>query len=271
MILLGNKGKKKLSVEQSSINNEQEIISENDDMPLSRRRKDDKSGLLRNYWIFLSIKQHIINYFADIKCCKMTESYIPLSLRFIRSLFLVVLSIILSILWLDPIYFEKKWNHFNEKYSISNSPNTNIEIPLSERVSYASSKGFGYTVVNLIVLIFADFIIGILFFSLRAEIENILSRGKMSKLQDIILKARRNYNIFYVINFILIIIFFLSLCGFGVTYPGGIVDCLTITFLALLLFEIIPFIWSLILALFRYFGYKKKSSCMIDFSEFFLF
>ena len=271
LILLGNKGKKKLSVEQSSINNEHEIISENDDMPLSRRRKDDKSGLLRNYWIFLSIKQHIINYFADIKCCKMTESYIPLSLRFIRSLFLVVLSIILSILWLDPIYFEKKWNHFNEKYSISNSPNTNIEIPLSERVSYASSKGFGYTVVNLIVLIFADFIIGILFFSLRAEIENILSRGKMSKLQDIILKARRNYNIFYVINFILIIIFFLSLCGFGVTYPGGIVDCLTITFLALLLFEIIPFIWSLILALFRYFGYKKKSSCMIDFSEFFLF
>ena len=271
LILLGNKGKKKLSVEQSSINNEHEIISENDDMPLSRRRKDDKSGLLRNYWIFLSIKQHIINYFADIKCCKMTESYIPLSLRFIRSLFLVVLSVILSILWLDPIYFEKKWNHFNEKYSISNSPNTNIEIPLSERVSYASSKGFGYTVVNLIVLIFADFIIGILFFSLRAEIENILSRGKMSKLQDIILKARRNYNIFYVINFILIIIFFLSLCGFGVTYPGGIVDCLTITFLALLLFEIIPFIWSLILALFRYFGYKKKSSCMIDFSEFFLF
>ena len=271
LILLGNKGKKKLSVEQSSINNEQEIISENDDMPLSRRRKDDKSGLLRNYWIFLSIKQHIINYFADIKCCKMTESYIPLSLRFIRSLFLVVLSIILSILWLDPIYFEKKWNHFNEKYSISNSPNTNIEIPLSERVSYASSKGFGYTVVNLIVLIFADFIIGILFFSLRAEIENILSRGKMSKLQDIILKARRNYNIFYVINFILIIIFFLSLCGFGVTYPGGIVDCLTITFLAILLLEIIPFIWSLILALFRYFGYKKKSSCMIDFSEFFLF
>ena len=130
---------------------------------------------------FLSLPFFLTLSFSSLFFSFVLFSNIPLSLRFIRSLFLVVLSIILSILWLDPIYFEKKWNHFNEKYSISNSPNTNIEIPLSERVSYASSKGFGYTVVNLIVLIFADFIIGILFFSLRAEIENILSRGKMSK------------------------------------------------------------------------------------------
>ena len=182
-----------------------------------------------------------------------------------------MLCIIISILWLDQKYFEKKWEHFNDKYSIVYSTEKKIEIPLGERTSYALGKNFWYVIVNLILLTAADFIIGFLFFNLREETENILRKTKMSQMQDLILKARRNYNIFYVINFILIVIFFLSLCGFGVTYTGGIVDCLSVALLSLLLLEILPFIWSLILALMRYFGYKKKKNCLISFSEFFLF
>ena len=268
LILLGNKTKKKVSLEHS-IN--REIISDSDEVPLSRFKKSEKTTFFQNYWMFLSIKQHIINYFSNITCCNMTESYIPLPLRFVRSIFIIMLCIIISILWLDQKYFEKKWEHFNDKYSIVYSTEKKIEIPLGERTSYALGKNFGYVIVNLILLTAADFIIGFLFFNLREETENILRKTKMSQMQDLILKARRNYNIFYVINFILIVIFFLSLCGFGVTYTGGIVDCLSVALLSLLLLEILPFIWSLILALMRYFGYKKKKNCLISFSEFFLF
>ena len=270
LILLGNKTKKKVSLEHS-INN-QDIISDSDETPLGKSKRDEIKGFCRNYWYFLSIKQHLINFFADITLCHMTETYIPITLKFVRSLFIVNLSLILSILWLDQKYFEKKWNHFNEKYSFTNKEeNGDIEISLSERISYALSKTIAYVIVDLIILIFADFIIGVVFFSLRKEVTVIIEKSKLSKLQDMVLIARRNFNIFYFINFILIVVFFLGLCGFGATYPGGVVDCVTSAIFALLLFEIIPFIWSLILALFRHFGQKKKNKCMISFSEFFLY
>ena len=117
----------------------------------------------------------------------------------------------------------------------------------------------------------ADFITGVIFFNLRSDVEKIQDKGKMKKMQDYILKVRRNYNIFYAANFILIIIFFLSLCGFGVAYPGGVVDCLTVALFSVFFFEIVPFVWSLILAALRYYGYKKKKQNMIKFSEYFLY
>ena len=272
LILLGNKAKKtkkKVSIEHSL--NQDEAVSDSDELPLSKRRKIDNSNFWKNYWLFLSIKQHIINYFSDLTCCEITISYIPLELRFVRSIFLFILSIIITILWLDQKYFEKKWEHFNDKYSLSTTFERDFEISLGERIGYALGTNFGYVIVNLIFLIVADFITGVIFFNLRSDVEKILDKGKMSKMQDYILKVRRNYNIFYAANFILIIIFFLSLCGFGVAYPGGVVDCLTVALFSVFFFEIVPFVWSLILAALRYYGYKKKKQNMIKFSEYFLY
>ena len=272
LILLGNKAKKtkkKVSIEHSL--NQDEAVSDSDELPLSKRRKIDNSNFWKNYWLFLSIKQHIINYFSDLTCCEITISYIPLELRFVRSIFLFILSIIITILWLDQKYFEKKWEHFNDKYSLSTTFERDFEISLGERIGYALGTNFGYVIVNLIFLIVADFITGVIFFNLRSDVEKIQDKGKMSKMQDYILKVRRNYNIFYAANFILIIIFFLSLCGFGVAYPGGVVDCLTVALFSVFFFEIVPFVWSLILAALRYYGYKKKKQNMIKFSEYFLY
>ena len=272
LILLGNKAKKtkkKVSIEHSL--NQDEAVSDSDELPLSKRRKIDNSNFWKNYWLFLSIKQHIINYFSDLTCCEITISYIPLELRFVRSIFLFILSIIITILWLDQKYFEKKWEHFNDKYSLSTTFERDFEISLGERIGYALGTNFGYVIVNLIFLIVADFITGVIFFNLRSDVEKIQDKGKMKKMQDYILKVRRNYNIFYAANFILIIIFFLSLCGFGVAYPGGVVDCLTVALFSVFFFEIVPFVWSLILAALRYYGYKKKKQNMIKFSEYFLY
>ena len=270
LILLGNKVKKKVSVEHSL--NQDEAVSDNDDeLPLSKRKKIDNSNFCKNYWLFLSIKQHIINYFSELACCNITLSYIPLELRFVRSIFLFILSIVITILWLDQKYFEKKWDHFNDKYSLSSTFQNDFEISVGERIGYALGNNIGNAIINLIFLIVADFLTGIIFFNLKSDVEKIQEKGKMSKMQDYILKVRRNYNIFYAVNFILIVIFFLSLCGFGVEYPGGVCDCLTTAIFSVFLLEIVPFVWSLILAALRYFGYKKKKQTMIKFSEFFLY
>ena len=269
LILLGNKSRKKVSVENSI---KQEIESESDSTPIGKFKRNNKVySLGGNYWLFLSIKQHIINYFSEIKYCKITESYIPLSVRLVRSLFLFILSIILSILWLDQKYFEEKWNHFNEQYALLSSQDEKMEIPLSERISYALSHTITNVIVDLIVLIFADFIVGIVFFKIREDVEKLMEKSKLSKIQDFILKTRKYNNIFYALNCILVVIFFLSLVGFGVTYPGGVVDCMTSGIFAIIILEIVPFIWALILALLRYIGIKKKSKCMKAFSEYFLY
>ena len=269
LILLGNKLKKKMSIEHSL--NKEEVISDSDEVPLSKRKKIDNSSFLKNYWLFLSIKQHIINYFSELSCCNITISYIPLELRFVRSIFLFILSIVITILWLDQKYFEKKWEHFNDKYSLSSTLKKDFEISLGERISYALGHNIGNAIVNLIFLIVADFLVGILFFNLRNDVKKIQEKGKMSKMQDYVLKVRRNYNIFYALNFILIVVFFLSLCGFGVEYPGGVADCLTVAIFSVFLLEIVPFVWALILATLRYFGYKKKKKTLVTFSEYFLY
>ena len=185
---------------------------------------------------------------------------------------------------------QKKWEHFNDKYSLLTSKEKNISIPLSERISYALSHTIVHVIVDLIVLIFADFIIGVAFFKIREEGDEIIElneelrkkdyenyinskehklyRKKVNILHE---KTKNKNNIFFSIVFILVVVFFISLCGFGATYPGGVVDCVTSGIFAIILLEIIPFIWSLILALFRYLGNRKKNKCMINFSEFFLY
>ena len=268
LILLGNKSKKKVSVENSI---KQDIESDSDSVPFGKFRRNEVYSLGGNYWLFLSIKQHIINFFSEIKYCNMTESYIPLTLRLIRSLFLFLLSLIMAILWLDQKYFEEKWNHFNEKYSLLSDTEEKIDIPLSERIAYALSHTIAHVIVNLIVLIFADFIIGIVFFKIREDVEKLLEKSKLSKIQDFVLKTRKYNNVFYALNFILVVIFFLSLAGFGVTYPGGVTDCMTSGIFAIFILQIVPFIWALILALLRHYGMKKKNKCMTSFSEYFLY
>ena len=292
LILLGNnlKTKKKVSIEQSVNGKMSSENEESDETPLGKRRKYDNSGFCRNYWIYLSVKQHIINFFGVITFCNMTKNYIPLTIKIIRSLFLVVLSLILSILWLDQKYIQKKWEHFNDKYSLLTTEEKNISIPLSERISYALSHTIVHVIVDLIVLIFADFIIGVAFFKIREEGDEIIElneelRKKVyenyinskehklyrKKVNILYEKTKNKNNIFFSIVFILVVVFFISLCGFGATYPGGVVDCVTSGIFAIILLEIIPFIWSLILALFRYLGNKKKNECMKSFSEFFLY
>ena len=71
-------------------------------------------------------------------------------------------------------------------------------------------------------------------------------------IQDIIAKSKKKNIAFYIIVMVCMILFFFTLSGFIGIYGGGVVDYLTAGIISLILLEIFPFIWSLIIALFTY-------------------
>lgn len=67
------------------------------------------------------------------------------------------------------------------------------------------------------------------------------------------------------------IVFLLTIAGFVGAYGGGFVDYFVAGIISLIFLEIFPFIWSLIIALFIYFGKKGKVKCLTNFGKFFMF
>ena len=246
--------------------------SDNDITPLSDEyRKDSNINFGKIYWSVVSLKQHIINYFSTINSCRITESYIPLSIRLIRSLFMLVLSFLLNILWLNHTYYENKFEYFNEKYTLIHSETDEVIIPSGEKISYAISNTFGKAMITFVIEIVVQFIIGFFFFSLRNGVLRAKRRSNLDGIQQLILKTRRKYLIFFIINMVLMVIFFFSFTGFGGAYGGGLVDYFTAGFISLIFLQIFPFIWSIILALLRYYGFKKNNKLLFRISQIFMF
>jgi hypothetical protein len=113
LVLLSNKKKFKKAKDKNS-----EASEEFEFIPTEEIKKRKEKNFCQIYWFILSIKQHIINYFSSVKCCRITDSYIPLPIRFIKSLFLLVLSLILNALFLTQYYFSEKFKYFNSKYKL---------------------------------------------------------------------------------------------------------------------------------------------------------
>ena len=278
LVLLSNKkkGKKSKGKDKKSDSSEEFEFIPTDDI-----KKRAKKNFCQIYWVVLSIKQHIINYFSSIKCCKITDTYIPLPIRFIRSLFLIVLSFILNTLFLTQKYFSKKFNYFNGEYKllVTKTDELNIEldeitdsdIPTMELWKYA----FNHTIVNaiivFIILIVVQLIIGIIFFSLRSSVMETIRSNNLSEIKNLITKVRIKYIVFIIISFVLLVLFMFSFIGFGGAYGGSFPDYFIPGLVAIAILEIFPFIWSLILAIFRYVGIRTGNKCCYEFSQFFLF
>lgn len=220
------------------------------------------------YWFVVSLKQHIINFFSFIKCCKITNSFFPLPLRIIRSLFLIFLSFVFNILFLNQNYYINKFNYFNDKFTIIYSKNINLEISVGKKINYALSNTFSNAMISLILLLIVNFIVGFFFFSIRNK---IIEGSKNNRINEILSKVKQNNILFFIINIVLMILFFMTITAFVGAYGGGFVDYLISGIISLVFFEIIPFIWSLILAFLIYFGSKKKIKWCSTLSNFFIF
>lgn len=267
LILLSNKGKNK------SKNLEEDLRSDSDIIPLPQ--DENNTGINidygRIYWHVLSLKQHIINFFSCINCCKITESYVPASIRLIRSLFMIILSFILNIIWLNQTYFDDKFEFFNKEYKIINSETAEIIIPLGNKITYSVGKTFVKAALSFLILLVVQFLFGIIFFSVRKGLIKAKNKKSHKAIQEFASKMKVKNIIFFSLVLALMIVFFFTLAGFIGAYGGGVVDYLTAGIISLILLEIFPFIWSIIIALFRYYGIKNNIKCLFKISQFFMF
>ena len=266
LILLDNRGKNKSR-------NAEDLRSDSDIVPIPQDEydKDDYLNYGKIYWHVLSLKQHIINYFSCINCLKITESYIPISIRLIRSIFMIFVSFVLNIICLGQTYYEKKLEHFNKEYTIINSATIDIKIPLGKKISYAIGNVFGKAMLVFVILLVIQFLLGIIFFSVRKGVVKARYKKSHKAIQDLISKIKKTNIIFFIIVMVLMFIFFLTIAAFVGAYGGGCVDYFTAGIISLIILEIFPFIWSLIIALLRYFGIKKNIKFLFKISQFFMF
>ena len=267
LILLSNRGKNKSKNLTEDMKSDSDIIPQIQD----ENNADNSKSYGKIYWHVLSLKQHIINFFSFIDCCKITESYIPLSIRLIRSLFMIILSLVLNIICLNQTYYDNKFDYFNKEYIIINSETDDINIPSGKRITYAIKNTFGKAVISFIILLAVQFIFGIVFFSVRKSIIKAKMNKNHKVIKEIIAKSKKKNIAFYIIVMVCMILFFFTISGFIGIYGGGVVDYLTAGIISLILLEIFPFIWSLIIALFIYLGMKNNNKCCYKFSGFFMF
>ena len=252
--------------------NNEDMISDNDIIPMGDdKKKEENLDFGRIYWYVLSLKQHIINYFSFISCCKMTESFIPISIRLIRSIFMIILTFVINILCFNQSYYETKFEHFNDKYQFIYTQRNEINIPTSEKIIYAIGKGFGKAMISFLILLVVQLIIGILFFSIRKKVIKAKKKKSHEAIKDLTSQVKIKYLVFFIINLVLMIIFFFTISGFCGAYGGGNVDYFTASIISLIFLEIFPFLWSAVIALLRYLGVKKNNSYCFKISEFFMF
>jgi len=278
LVLLPEKrNKKKHKLDDEELKN----ISENEYLTVEQAKLHDKRSFCQIYWAVLSIKQHIINFFSDINCCKITESYVPLPIKLIRSVFMIILAFLVNILFLTQNYFLKKYKYFNQNYKILANKNDEFvvtpeeineeSIPTGKLISYAICNGFLYAIIDFVILLVAQFLLGIIFFALRNKVLEIVQKKDVYKIEELVSKTRIKYIIFFILTLCLLVVFLLTFVGFGGAYGGGFIDYLIPGIIALLILEIFPFLWSLIIALFRYSANKNGSKCSFEFSQFFMF
>ena len=262
LILLKNKGKKNPKADA------QESESESENLKLTDQNYLEKKNFCQIYWLVVSLKQHIINYFSCIHCCKITKSFVPLSMRLIKSLFLLVLSFVFNILFLSQTYYENKFNHFNEKYSLVHAESLDLSVPTGERIGYAFSNTFVSAMISFILLIIVNFLVGFIFFSVRSDVEEMKT---YSDMENLVSKVKTKNNIFFIIIMVLMVVFLLALTAFCGAYGGGFVDYFIGGIISLIFLEIFPFLWSLIIALLLYIGIRNKNNCCSKVGQFFMF
>ena len=67
---------------------------------------------------------------------KITKSYIPLTMRVIRSIFILFLSFMFNILFVDQTYYEKKFNDFNDKYKFIHDKDLDLTVSTGQKISF---------------------------------------------------------------------------------------------------------------------------------------
>ena len=152
-----------------------------------------------------------------------------------------------NILFLNQTYYQKKFDHFNNKYIFIHAEEPNLKVPTGERISFALSNTFVYALVSFLLLLIVNLIIGFLFFSVRNKIIENIRNNDISQIDELVTKTKRNNLIFFIINLILMVLFSLTIAAFVGAYGGGFADYFVSGIISLIFFELFPFLWSFLL------------------------
>jgi len=128
-----NKSKKFLVLLPGKNDKEGEESMSDESILLGKSKKNENRSYCEIYWHVLSLKQHIINFFT-VCSCNITESYVPLPIRLIRSIFLIILAFLFNILFLNQKYYSQKFRYFNSKYKLLAGTTDDVTIAPEEVV-----------------------------------------------------------------------------------------------------------------------------------------
>ena len=236
----------------------------------------DKRTFCELYTHLLALKQPIWDMLSNIKALQINKSFVPLSMKIIRFVFMFCFNMFLNSLFLTQNYFKKKYNYFNNKYNIQFNENSK-NISSSEKFGYAIKNTIAFSISVFIICLVIQFIINYFFFNLRKKIWIILKECDDDKKEEIkeMNKFFNDKNYFYIvlssINCVLIIFFFFYIINFSQAYKGGVLDYIGATFMTWLFLQIIPFISCLISALFRYYGLKNQNNRLYKLNQVYIF
>ena len=178
----------------------------------------------------------------------------------------------MNILFLNQSYFEKKFNYFNEKYTIIHGEDPELKIPAGERISYAIGHTFGYAMIVWILLIIVNFLIGNFIFPVRKNVCEIIKNKKdNSEIKELNESQKKKNLIFLLVNFILMIIFLFTITAFVGAYGGGFADYFVPGIISLIFLELFALLSSLAITLLIYYGIRKNNEKFKNIAEFFMF
>ena len=228
------------------------------------------------YLDVICIKQHIINFFSCFyNNCLEKESFIPLQMKVIRFIFLIMMNFFFNTIILGEKYFIEKYNYFNKKYNFDKSSEKDLIIPNSEKLNYIFSHSFLNAFLSFIICAFIQLIIGFIFFGTKKKIENVIEiKEEQTQKKDfnkVMSKIKALFIIFFIINFILIILFSIYITGFNIVYDKSAFDFIIPSLITFILLQILPFIICAIITLLLYLGMKNENKNLVNIAKMLLF
>ena len=248
-----------------------------DFLSLYEGRKKDKRSFCDIYCHLLTLKQPILDLFSDINVLELNKSFVPFSMKVIRFLFFIGFNFFLNSLFLTQKYFKKKYNFFNEKYSLELTEENYNKINTKEQFIYALEHCIIYSLICFIIIMLVQFLINYLFFNLRKKVCIIIRQCNNEKKEEIrevnifFLKYNTYYLIITSINFIFMLLFFYYLINFSQVYIGGYIDFITGGFMTWIMLQVFPFITCFISTILRICGMKTKSSKLYKLNQVYAF
>ena len=234
-----------------------------DYLSLYEGRKKDKRSFCNIYCHLLTLKQPILDLLSNINSLELNKNFVPFEMKVIRFIFILSLNLFLNSLFLTQKFFKKKYNFFNEKYSLEQTDENYGIINLREQFIFALKHCVIYSLICFIIIIFVQFVMNYSFFNLRKKIWLVIKecnneqKEEIQKINILFLRYNRYYLIITSINFIFMILFFYYLINFSQAYKGGYIDYITAGFMTWIMLQIFPFITCFISTIFRFCGLKK--------------